>query len=150
MNCGWREEKCVEDCVSFKEEFFNDPLKLPEITDERQADFMKKYKCYFSFVLKVLAVNGMAREYNDFKDELSAVLKKSMEEHNDFELPWSVNEFKTLRPVMRSREDLHRSVKGQLSNGWNLDRDILVKFHQSVNVKVAIVPNLDGFYGGIN
>lgn len=26
VNCGWREEKCVEDCVSFKEEFFNDPL----------------------------------------------------------------------------------------------------------------------------
>lgn len=121
---------------------------MPEITDERQADFMKKYKCYFSFVLKVLAVNGMAREYNDFKDELVAILKKSMDEHNDFQLPWSVNEFKTLRPIMRSREDLHRSVKGQLSNGWNLDRDILVKFHQSINVKVAIVPNLDGFYGG--
>ena len=114
---------------------------------------MKKYKCYLSFVVKVLAENGFQTEMEDFQKEFKEEIEKAILKNNltsEEEFPYGLDDFKVFKDGMLSRRNLRRCRKCRklrplLYIAWGLDRDTILNFIRSKTSRVPYLPNLDGF-----
>ena len=122
--------------------------KNKAVFDKKESTYMKDNRCFYLASLKILADNGMKKEYNAFKSEVIRYLKLCIEMNSEYEMPMSIREFSSLRRFFRSRNDLARSLRRSLNFAWMSDFDILLSFHKSETVRLARLPNLDGLYGG--
>ena len=122
--------------------------KNKAVFDKKESTYMKDNRCFYLASLKILADNGMKKEYNAFKSEVIRYLKLCIEMNSEYELPMSIREFSSLRRFFRLRSDLARSLRRSLNFAWMSDFDILLSFHKSETVRSARLPNLDGLYGG--
>ena len=121
---------------------------------------MKQYKCYLSFVVKLLSEHGFQTEMENFQKELdeeirNAILKNNEESEEEF--PDDLNDFKVFDKNeddgMLNKRNLRRcrkckELRTQLYIAWGLDRDTILKFIRSTTSRVPYLPNLDGFFGG--
>ena len=109
---------------------------------------MRDHKCYYLGSLGILANNGLKKEYHAFKSEVMKYLKRCIDMHSEYELPWTIMDFHSLNKLLRSRNDLARALRKSLMFAWMNDYDILLNFHKTEEVRMARLPNLDGLYGG--
>ena len=62
--------------------------------------------------------------------------------------PWSYRDVIALAPLLRSRSRVVRRMKRSLYGGYHDDVDTLLSLIKTVTVRKAVVPVLDGLYGG--
>ena len=70
------------------------------------------------------------------------------EERGEEVFPWTVQEVKALAPVLSSRSRVVRRLRRRLSGGYQTDTEMLVSLARTSLVRRAVVPVLDGLYGG--
>ena len=121
-------------------------------TDEVDNQFMKDNVCYLSFVMKLLKQHKRTNELDNFKQELKMVIDAATAADDEFDIPYDIPEFNALQQMF-SRQSMRscsvcKLIRVPIQLAWNLDRQMIVDFHQTTETRYANIPNLDGFYGG--
>ena len=124
---------------------------------KEQEDYFSKnkveYKCYRSKVWASIANQRLKKEGNEFAKDLRALIEKlrkgKNEESSDI-LPYSIMELKSLSKIIKGKRenDIYKTLSRTLNSDWGYDRDQIIKMLLSVSKRFAIVPILDGLYGG--
>ena len=113
---------------------------------------MKDNVCYLSFVMKLLKQHKRTNELDNFKQELKMVIAAATAADDEFDIPYDIPEFNALQQMF-SRQSMRscsvcKLIRVPIQLAWNLDRQMIVDFHQTTETRYANIPNLDGFYGG--
>ena len=62
--------------------------------------------------------------------------------------PWSPREVRALAPVMRSKSRSVRRIRRRLYGGYHADCEMLMRLVTTSMIRKAVLPVLDGLYGG--
>ena len=140
LNCGWEEPECPKDCAKEQEEYFA----------KTKNEIEKKFLCYHSNVVQEIVETGRELpEVDAFIKDVNSMIEKSREQGEDaFPDTWKM--IPSLKIYAGKAEDgsTERHLQRVLISAWVLDRMKIILLTHKVTRKMAIVPNLDGQFGG--
>ena len=102
--------------------------------------------------MKLLKQHKRTNELNKFKQELKMAIDAATAADDEFDIPYDISEFNAFQQMF-SRQSMRscsvcKLIRVPIQLAWNLDRQMIVDFHQTTETRYANIPNLDGFYGG--
>ena len=142
MNCGWEEPTCWIDCDKEQEEYF------AKTKDEME----KKFQCFNSAVVVEIVETGKDKadaEADAYIKDVNKMIEQSRERGLDA-FPEFWKEVPSLKGYTGPSEDgsAKHHLKRTLNLAWIKDREQIILFTRKTIRKMAIVPNLDGTFGG--
>ena len=140
LNCGWEDPECPTDCEKEQEEYFA----------KTKDKLEKEYHCYNSKVVLEIIQSGREPEEADaFIKNVNTMIDQSRDEGYDA-YPDYWKELPSLKVYTGKAEDgsAEKNLQRTLPLAWTLDRENIIKLTHKITRKMAIVPNLDGQFGG--
>ena len=140
LNCGWEEPECPADCEKEQEEYFKNHT-------DPQA---QKLHCYPSLVMTAIVESGRPiKESDAFMKGINTMIKEAREKDEFDAYPDYWKEVPALKIYAgKPEDDQIKTLQRRLAQAWPADRDEIIRLTKKITRKRAIVPNLDGQFGG--
>ena len=140
INCGWEEPECPTDCEKEQEEYFA----------KTKEDLEKKLHCMNSQVVIAIMESGVdTADADAFMKDVNKMIEDSKEQGYDaYPDYWKM--VPSLKKFAGKAEDgsAEKHVQRLLPNAWSLDREKIILLTHKITRRMAIIPNLDGQFGG--
>ena len=140
LNCGWEEPECPKDCEQEQDEYFA----------KTKNQIEKELHCYNSKVVQQIVEAGRdLTEVDAFIKNVNTMIEQSQKQGEDA-FPDSWKMVPSLKIYAGKAEDgsTEKHLQKLLPMAWVWDRELIIKLTQKITRKMAIVPNLDGQFGG--